>query len=112
MLDRDIGEEAAHDRAQGAGELLHEAAALGEAHEAEPQRHDADERERDFHHGGVGHLKGAGGDLADAAGGGADDGGEQDEREPEIIQHRGEWRGREVTMRVGRCGASAKVAAR
>ena len=89
MIFGHVGKEPAHDGAQGARELLHEAAALGETHEAEPEGHDADERERDFHHGGVGHLKRAGGDFGDPAGGGSDDRGEKDEGEPEVIQHRG-----------------------
>ena len=89
MLGRHVRKKPPHDGTQCTREDGNEAGAFGQAHGAEPQGHDADERQGGFHHGEVGHLKAFVGDKFEVIIESADNNGEQNKPEPDVIEH---WR--------------------
>jgi hypothetical protein len=87
MFRRHIGKETPHDRAQTVRDSLHETGAFRQAHYPKPKRHNSDQAERDCH-GGFCPVESAGCYLAEPIVPAANRYREDNEREPDVIQHR------------------------
>ena len=87
MFRRDFGENASHERTQRPREQRDKSRAFGEPHDAEPQRHDADEREGNFDNGGVRHVQRRIRDFLELPVPAADEHRAQNESEPNVIQN-------------------------
>lgn len=86
MFGRNIREKSPHDGAQTSRDPLHEPRALRQSHHAQPQGHDSDQTQRD----GDGRLcaiERAFGHFFEPVIPTADCDRQQNEREPDVIQH-------------------------
>ena len=86
MFERNIREKPAHDRAQTARDPLYKACTLGQAHHAQPQRHDTDQTQCDGD-GRLGAIECAFGQIFQTIVPAADRNREQNQRKPNVVQH-------------------------
>ena len=86
MFGRNIRKKPPHDGPQAARNPLHQPGLFGEAHYAQPQRHDADQSESDRHR-GLGAIEGPCSHFFKPVVPAADCDRKQNQCEPDIIQH-------------------------
>ena len=86
MILWNVWKKPSHDWTQPARDSLHESCALGQAHHAEPERHDPDQSQRDRDR-RLRTIEGAHGHIFQAIIPAADCDREQNEREPDVIEH-------------------------
>ena len=89
MIGRHIGEKPAHQWSEAAREDCYETGTFSQAHGAEPEGHNADKWQRGLYDGELGHLKAFVRDSFEVIIESADDDGEQNKSEPDVIEH---WR--------------------
>src|ERR1043166_2370353 len=88
MFGRHIRKKAPHDWAQTCRDALDEAGALRQAHYAKPKRHHSDQTKSDRYR-GFRALKRAGGDLIQSIVPAANRDRQNNEGEPDVVQHNG-----------------------
>ena len=66
------------------------AGAFGQPHDAEPQGHDPDQRQRGLHHRELSHLEALVGHRLEVIGAAPDNDRQHHQPEPDVIQHRAE----------------------
>ena len=87
MLGGHVGENARHERTQQFGQRMHESGFFCQAHDTEPERHDAGEGQGERHDRRFAGLERCGGHFLEFSRGPAEHDGAEDEGQPDVIQH-------------------------
>ena len=107
MVRGHLGEEPDHDRLEREPQPVYEPGAVGEPHQAEPQHHDGEKFRRKAER-GAGRLDRLVANLLQVAGHAAEQHGQDDQPQPDEVQHEPFCRGAARVSSIGPSPAGAK----